>query len=81
MTSEDLKTQAPALAPGPIGSPVAAFVAPDAMDYAQALVEDELEKLDEEQAESENTEFGSKLEGVSDADSEGDELRPKGAAP
>lgn len=81
MTSEDLETQAPALAPGPIGSPVAAFVAPDAVDYAQALVEDELEKLDEEQAKSENSEFGSKLKGVSDADSEGDELRPKGAAP
>ncbi len=47
ITSQDVEDQAPALAPGPIGSPVAAFVSPDAEDYAQALAEDELEQLDE----------------------------------
>ena len=50
VTGEDVEAQAPALAPGPIGSPVAAFVSPDAEDYAQALVEDELEQLDEQES-------------------------------
>ncbi|MDP6969739.1 MAG: MFS transporter [Gammaproteobacteria bacterium] len=49
VTGQDVQEQAPALAPGPIGSPVAAFISPDAEDYAQALVEDELEQLDEQE--------------------------------
>ena len=52
VTPEDVEAQAPALAAGPIGSPVASFVAPDAEDYAQALVDDELEQLDEQEVQA-----------------------------
>ena len=51
ITPEDIEAQAPILPAGPIGSPVAAFVAPDAEEYAVALAEDELEALDEAQSE------------------------------
>ena len=47
VTAEEVETQAPILPAGPIGSPVAAFVAPDAEEYAVALAEDQLEALDE----------------------------------
>jgi MFS family permease len=52
ITPQDVEEQTPALAPGPIGSPVAAFVSPDADDYAQALAEDELEQLDEQETQA-----------------------------
>ncbi|MDP6164728.1 MAG: MFS transporter [Gammaproteobacteria bacterium] len=52
ISAQDVEEQAPVLAPGPIGSPVAAFNAPDAQDYAQALVEDELEQLDEQETQA-----------------------------
>ena len=51
ITPEDIEAQALILPAGPIGSPVAAFVAPDAEEYAVALAEDELEALDEAQSE------------------------------
>jgi len=47
VTAEEIEAQAPILPAGPIGSPVAAFVAPDAEEYAVALAEDQLEALDE----------------------------------
>ena len=47
MERESSENQAPVLAPGPIGSAVAAFVAPDANAYAQALNKDHLDQLDE----------------------------------
>ena len=47
VTPEDVEEQAPIIAAGVIGTPIAAFAAPDAQDYAEALVEDELEQLDD----------------------------------
>ena len=47
VTAEEIESQSPILPAGPIGSPVAAFVAPDAEEYAVALAEDQLEALDE----------------------------------
>ena len=52
ISAQDVEEQAPILAPGPIGSPVAAFVAPDAEDYVQAWQEDELEQLDEQETQA-----------------------------
>jgi len=52
ISAQDVEEQSPILAPGPIGSPVAAFVAPDAEDYAQAWQEDELEQLDEQETQA-----------------------------
>jgi MFS family permease len=47
VTSADVEDQSPMLAAGVIGTPIAAFAAPDAQDYALALEEDELEQLDD----------------------------------
>ena len=47
VTPEDVEDQSPMLAAGVIGTPIAAFAAPDAQDYAEALEEDELEQLDD----------------------------------
>ena len=47
VTAEDVEDQSPILAAGVIGTPIAAFTAPDAQDYAVALEEDELEQLDD----------------------------------
>ncbi|MGY8840129.1 MFS transporter [Candidatus Njordibacter sp. Uisw_039] len=47
VTPEDVEEQSPMLAAGVIGTPIAAFAAPDAQDYAVALEEDELEQLDD----------------------------------
>jgi len=47
MELESSENQAPFLAPGPISSAVAAFVAPDAKTCAQALNKDHLDQLDE----------------------------------
>ena len=47
VTPEDVEDQSPMLAAGMIGTPIAAFTAPDAQDYAVALEEDELEQLDD----------------------------------
>ncbi len=47
VTAEDVEDQSPILAAGMIGTPIAAFAAPDAQDYAVALEEDELEQLDD----------------------------------
>jgi MFS family permease len=47
VTSADVEDQSPMLAAGVIGTPIAAFAAPDAQDYAEALEEDELEQLDD----------------------------------
>ena len=47
VTPEDVEDQSPMLAAGVIGTPIAAFTAPDAQDYAVALEEDELEQLDD----------------------------------
>ena len=47
VTPEDVEDQSPMLAAGVIGTPIAAFAAPDAQDYAVALEEDELEQLDD----------------------------------
>ena len=46
-SAEEIDSTA-APAPGMIGSPVAAFVSPDAEEYAIALEEDDLERLDEQ---------------------------------
>jgi len=46
VTAEDVEEQSPILAAGMIGTPIAAFTAPDAEDYSVALDEDELEQLD-----------------------------------
>ena len=47
VTLADVEDQSPILAAGVIGTPIAAFTAPDAQDYAEALEEDELELLDD----------------------------------
>ena len=47
VTPEDVEDQSPMLAAGVIGTPIAAFAAPDAQDYAEALEEDGLEQLDD----------------------------------
>jgi len=47
VTPEDVEDQSPILAAGVIGTPIAAFAAPDAQDYAEALEDDELEQLDD----------------------------------
>ncbi|QGG80405.1 MFS transporter [Litorivicinus lipolyticus] len=47
VTAQDIEDQSPILTAGPIGSPVAAFNAPDAEEYAVALAEDQLDVLDE----------------------------------
>ena len=52
ISAQDVEEQAPILASGPIRSPVAAFVAPDAEDYVQAWQEDELEPLDEQETQA-----------------------------
>ena len=46
--------QSPAIAAGLIGTPVSEYIAPDAEDYVEALLQDELHRLDEEGAEQEN---------------------------
>jgi MFS family permease len=43
----DIKDQSPLIATGSIGTPIAEFNAPDAVDYAEAVANDELEQLDE----------------------------------
>ena len=46
----DPSDQSPAIATGFIGTPVAEYVAPDAEDYVEALLQDELHLLDEQSA-------------------------------
>jgi MFS family permease len=43
----DVKDQSQLIASGSIGTPIAEYNAPDAVDYAEAVANDELEKLDE----------------------------------
>jgi MFS family permease len=43
----DVKDQSQLIASGSIGTPIAEYNAPDAVDYAEAAANDELEKLDE----------------------------------
>ena len=44
----DLEDQMPSLAAGQIGTPVAEISAPDAVDYVEAVISGEVERLDEE---------------------------------
>ncbi|MXZ80564.1 MAG: MFS transporter [Gammaproteobacteria bacterium] len=52
MVSEAVRPQdqSPVVEPGIIGTPVAEFNAPEADEYVEALMQDELERLDESQA-------------------------------
>lgn len=50
VTPEDVEDQSPILAAGVIGTPISAFAAPDAQDYAEALEDDELEHEESTQA-------------------------------
>ncbi len=43
----DVKDQSQLIASGSIGTPIAEYNAPDAVDYAEAAANDELEQLDE----------------------------------
>jgi len=43
----DVEDQTPTLAAGQIGTPVAEISAPDAVDYVEAVISGEVEKLDE----------------------------------
>ena len=45
--------QSPAIAAGLIGTPVSEYIAPDAEDYVEALLQDELHRLDEQGADEE----------------------------
>ena len=64
VTAEEIESQSPILPAGPIGSPVAAFVAPDAEEYAVALAEDQLEALDEAAALEEESAAEAAAEGA-----------------
>ena len=48
--------QSPAIAAGLIGTPVAEYIAPDANDYVEALLQDELYRLDEQSADDDSEE-------------------------
>ncbi|MFT5659146.1 MAG: MFS family permease [Gammaproteobacteria bacterium] len=52
--SLDLKDQSPFIAYGTIGTPIAEYNAPDAVDYAEAVANDELDELDAAKEESED---------------------------
>ncbi len=45
--------QSPVIAAGLIGTPVSEYIAPDAEDYVEALLQDELHRLDEDSADEE----------------------------
>ncbi len=49
----DVEDQAPALAAGQIGTPIAEICATDAVDYVEAVASGEVERLDEQAAENE----------------------------
>ena len=53
----DPSDQSPAIATGLIGTPVAEYVAPDAEDYVEALLQDELHLLDEQSAADDSDEY------------------------
>ncbi|MDD9875063.1 MAG: hypothetical protein OXU22_05945, partial [Gammaproteobacteria bacterium] len=56
----DVEDQVPTLAAGQIGTPVAEISAPDAVDYVEAVISGEVERLDE-QAEAEGDEVEKRL--------------------
>jgi len=56
----DVEDQVPTLAAGQIGTPVAEISAPDALDYVEAVISGEVERLDE-QAEAEGDEVEKRL--------------------
>ncbi len=49
--------QSPTIAAGLIGTPVAEYIAPDAEDYVEALLQDELHLLDEQSAADDSDEY------------------------
>ena len=72
VTLADVEDQSPILAAGVIGTPIAAFTAPDAQDYAEALEEDELELLDDNDEWTQNPIAGPEV-AVPDADAAAEE--------
>ncbi len=50
--------QSPVIAAGLIGTPVAEYIAPDAEDYVEALLQDELHRLDEQNADEDEEKPG-----------------------